>query len=102
MSLSRRRFIAHTALAAMAGPIAARRAHAEDLPALPADNATAVALAYNEDVTKVTHASFKAGSLCNNCNFYTGAAGSPRGPCSLFPGYSVSAKGWCAGWAKKA
>jgi hypothetical protein len=42
-----------------------------------------------------------AGTDCANCNFYQGAA-TGYGPCQLFPGKSVNAKGWCSGYAKKA
>ena len=65
-------------------------------------DATAVALAYTEDAASAKHASFKPGSLCSNCQFYTGAPDAARGPCTLFAGYSVAAKGWCSAWAKKA
>ena len=103
--LSRRRFLVRTALVAATAPFAARllsqSVHAQDLPVLPADNATAVALAYVEDAATVKHASFKPGSNCSNCQFYTGKVGGARGPCTLFPGFSVSAKGWCSAWAKK-
>jgi hypothetical protein len=79
-----------------------RSAQAADLAPLPLDNPTAVALAYAEDAASVKHASFKPGSNCLNCQFYTAAADAARGPCSLFPGFSVNAKGWCSAWAKKA
>ena len=42
-----------------------------------------------------------AGQGCANCNFYQGAA-TGFGPCQLFPGKAVNAKGWCSGYAKKA
>ena len=35
-----------------------------------------------------------------NCKFYGG--GEPRGSCTLFPGKSVNAKGWCASHLMKA
>lgn len=103
---SRRRFLTRTVVAAAAAPFAARLlgapAHAADLPPIPADHATAVALAYTEDAASAKHASFKPGSTCANCQFYTGAGDAARGPCTLFAGYSVAAKGWCSAWAKKA
>jgi len=73
-------------------------ARAQDLKPLPLDNATAKALAYAEDASKVTHAAFKPGSNCANCQFFTAASGA----CSLFPGKLVAGKGWCSAWAKKA
>ena len=103
---SRRRFLVRAAAAAAAAPFAAQLfsapARAADLPALPADHATAVALGYTEDAASAKHASFKPGSVCANCQFYTGTADAARGPCTLFPNYSVAAKGWCSAWAKKA
>lgn len=104
-SLSRRRFLVGAAVAAGTAPFAAtllsQPAWAQDLPPVPADNPTAIALAYAEDASTVKHASFKAGNDCSNCQFYSGKAGDARGPCSLFPNYSVAAKGWCSAWAVK-
>ena len=67
-------------------------------------DATAVALGYVTDaarVDKVKHPGFVDGSACANCVLYQGPAGSDAGPCPLFPGKQVSAKGWCASYAKK-
>lgn len=103
---SRRRFLVNLALAASAVPLGARllsgNAMAQSLPALPLDNPQAKALAYAEDAAAVKHPSFKAGSDCANCQFFQGAPGASEGPCALFPGHSVKAKGWCSAWAKKA
>jgi len=103
---SRRRFLFNVAVAATALPLGARLlgnpAQAQDLPALPLDNAQAKALGYAEDVATVKHPSLKPGSDCANCQFYQGVAGAAAGPCALFPGHSVKAKGWCSAWAKKA
>lgn len=98
---SRRRFLVHAVVAAAALPFASRligTAQAQDLKPLPLDNATAKALAYAEDATKVSHPSFKPGSNCANCQFFTAA----NGACTLFPGFSVPAAAWCSAWAKKA
>ena len=43
----------------------------------------------------------KAGQDCSNCMHYQGKAGEAYGPCALFPGLDVDAKGWCAGYAVK-
>ena len=98
---ARRRFLRLAALAA-AMPLAARfgiaPAHAQALPKLPTDHPTAKALGYVEDAAKATHASFKPGRSCANCQFFTAA----NGACTLFPGFSVPAAAWCAAWAKKA
>lgn len=100
-SVSRRRFLVTAVLAAAAAPLApllVGTAEAQALKPLPADNATAKALAYTDDASTVKHPSYKPGSTCANCQFFTAATGA----CSLFPGFSVSPKGWCSAWAKKA
>lgn len=106
-SQARRRFLKLAALGAALAPIGAsvlpRIGRAADLPALDSNDATAKALKYTEDATTAkAEANFKPGSDCANCQFYQGKAGDERGPCMLFPGKSVHAKGWCASWAKKA
>jgi hypothetical protein len=81
-----------------------RHARAADLPHVTLDDPTATALNYTEDASKVDKAkatNYVAGSSCANCNFYQGGA-SGYGPCQLFPGKAVNAKGWCSGYAKKA
>ncbi len=97
----RRRFLVQAAVAVSTLPVLAglvsQSAHAA-LPPLPLDHAQAKALNYAEDAGKVTHALFKPGSNCENCQFFTAATGA----CAIFPGFAVAPKGWCAGWAKKA
>ncbi len=97
---SRRRFLIRAAVATAALPLAIRligEARAAGLPKLPLDNPQAKALGYSEDASTVKHASYKPGSSCSNCQFFTAATGA----CSLFAGFSVSPKGWCSAWAKK-
>lgn len=97
---SRRRFLISAALAIAALPIGIRvlaQAHAAVLPRLPVDNPQAKALGYTEDATTTKHPNFKPGSVCSNCQFFNAATGA----CSVFPGFSVSPKGWCSVWAKK-
>ena len=78
-----------------------RIAHAaDDLPHLTVDDPTAKALNYTEDASKAP-APHEAGQSCANCNFFHGGS-TGYGPCDLFTGKSVAAKGWCAGFAKKA
>lgn len=100
---SRRRFFA-TAGGALGAVVIAgalpRIARAEDLPHLTLDDPTAKALNYTEDASKAP-APHQEGQTCANCNFYQGAA-TGYGPCQLFAGKSVNAKGWCSGYAKKA
>jgi hypothetical protein len=65
-----------------------------------ASNATAKALNYVEDNTKAV-APHKAGQDCSNCVHFQGKAGDAYGPCAIFPGFDVNAKGWCAGYQAK-
>lgn len=73
---------------------------AGDLPHLTTDDPTAKALNYTEDASKAP-APHQAGQNCLNCNFFHGGSAA-YGPCDLFMGKSVNAKGWCSGYAKKA
>lgn len=100
---SRRRFLK------LAGGAAAAVAMLSSLPrralaALPhlsaASNATAKALNYVEDDTKAP-APHKPGQDCSKCAHYQGKAGEAYGPCAIFPGFDVNAKGWCAGFQAK-
>lgn len=94
---SRRRFLKLVAGAAGAAMLVAgvpRRALADDLPHVSEDDPTAKALGYVEDATATKDPKHKTGDTCANCQFYSGAAAG-YGPCQLFPGKAVSAKGWC-------
>lgn len=100
---SRRRFLkvaAGTAAAAVVMGGLPQVAHSADLPALKESDPMAKALSYVEDHTKTTNPKYKKGDDCTNCQFYSGGP-TGRGPCQLFPGKSVNAKGWCAGHAPK-
>jgi len=97
---SRRRFLINAALATAALPIAMRlipEARAAGLTKLPLDNPQAKALGYTDDASTSKHPTYKPGSTCSNCQFFTAATGA----CALFAGFSVSPKGWCSAWAKK-
>ena len=65
----------------------------------PADP-VAQALHYTEDASTTTAPTHAPGSACVNCNFFQGGTAA-FGPCQLFQGKTVSAKGWCAGYLKK-
>lgn len=101
---SRRRFLklaaGTTAAAAMLGGLP-RFARAADLPHVTDADPTAKALDYVEDASKSTNPKHKAGDNCANCQFYSGGP-SGYGPCALFPGKSVNAKGWCVSHSPKA
>ncbi len=100
---SRRRFLVQAAVAAVALPLLARTTQAgaatvAKLPHLPQTNPQAKALGYTDDAAKARSPAHKPGSVCANCQFFTPASGA----CALFAGYSVSPKGWCSAWAKRA
>lgn len=95
---SRRRFLkaaaGTAAVAVVAGGMLPHLARAADLPHVSESDPTAKALGYVENASKTTDNKHKAGDDCANCQFYTGGA-TGYGPCQLFPGKSVNAKGWC-------
>lgn len=65
----------------------------------------AMALGYVEDTAKVDAKKYPrhaATQQCSNCQLYTGKAGAVSGPCGVFPGKQVTAKGWCSTYVKKA
>lgn len=72
-------------------------AFAASLPMLDPSAPNAKALAYVPDATTTSHAAYKAGSNCSNCNFYNASTGA----CPLFAGHAVEASGWCQAWVKK-
>jgi len=85
---------------------AAQRATADaaTLPHVATTDAMAVALAYQEDSSKVdvkAFPSFKPEQKCSTCAQLQGKAGDPWRPCNLFPGKLVNANGWCKVYVKK-
>jgi len=67
--------------------------------------AQAVALGYvalSSQADKAKYPTHTTAQSCSVCALYSGAAGAPAGPCSIFSGRQVSAQGWCSAWAKKA
>jgi hypothetical protein len=68
---------------------------ADETPKLDLEDPTAKALEY-------VHESPDAEKLCVGCQLYTGEAGAEWGPCAIFPGKLVAAKGWCKSWVVKA
>ncbi len=106
-TLNRRSFmqIATVSVVGMALVAPAFKATAADLPNLELDNAMAKALGYVEDTTKADAAKYpnhKPEQMCSGCSLMQGDAKNARNPCTLFPGKSISSKGWCASFAKKA
>ena len=100
---SRRHFIQILPVAS-AALLAGRGTFAADLPMLDEKDPIAAKLGYVADAAKADKATFKtyaAGQNCAGCQLYTGKAGA-AGPCALFAGKQVAAKGWCSAFAKKA
>ena len=106
INLHRRQFFATVGAAAGSvalGALACQSASAGDLPAMKETDSLAISMNYKEDTTKVDGKKFpnhKADQTCANCSFYQ-STGSATGPCQIFAGKSVTAKGWCQVWSLK-
>lgn len=101
---SRRGFVKGALGVVAAVPVAAvlrgRDAIAQsDLPKLSEDDPQAAALNYVHNAADSDKAG--EGQFCSNCQLYSGGD-AEWGPCSIFAGKAVSAKGWCATWVKRA
>ena len=101
---SRRGFVKGALGVVAAVPVAAvlrgRDAFADNhLPKVSEDDPTAQALSYVHDASTSDKAG--EGQACKNCQLYTGGD-AEWGPCSIFPGKAVSAKGWCVSWVQRA
>lgn len=101
-SKPRRRFIklaiAGLAGAPFAGLIVSGAANAQAL--VSETDPQAVGLGYKADAAKATTRKDPQ-AHCANCNLYSGKPGAAEGPCAIFPGKLVSAKGFCNAWVKK-
>ncbi|HWJ36613.1 MAG TPA: high-potential iron-sulfur protein [Steroidobacteraceae bacterium] len=79
-------------------------ATAAGLPPLDPSDATAKALGYVADGTKVIaseNPTYKPGQKCSTCAQYQGKASDATAACTIFTGHSVPAAGWCKVWAQK-
>ncbi len=96
----RREFLVKMALAGASIPFAALVASRVSLAAekLSEGDPTAVSLGYRHDAEQASHEQYVAGRRCDGCVFYQGENGAADGPCLVFGGKLVSAKGWCASW----
>ena len=100
---SRRHFIQIAACSGAA--LAAGASMAADPPTLDEKDPQAVALGYVADTTKANKAKYPNHAptqMCQNCSLWQGKAGAANGPCPIFGGKLVSAKGWCSTYVKKA
>lgn len=97
MDSSKRQTLLKLSALAVAAPFATRilieDAHAA-LPRLPEDHPLAKALAYVKVASQSQHPRYRPGQYCDNCRLYTAATGA----CTVTPGFSVEAKGWCLAW----
>jgi hypothetical protein len=99
---SRRRFFKITAIGLAAAPFAnaLMSGVAQAVDAVKESDPTASALGYVMDAAKSTKRTDKT-ATCANCSQYSGKAGAADGPCAIFQGKLVTAKGWCSAWVKK-
>jgi hypothetical protein len=84
--------------------VLSRGALADSEPVSDSD-ASALALGYRTDATKVDkakYAKYQAGQTCANCQYFQGKAGDAAGPCQIYGGKQVNAQGWCSAYMKKA
>ncbi len=98
---TRRRFVQIVPAALL---VAGRGAAAQQAAMLDEKDPQAVGLGYIADAAKVDKAKYPKyapGQLCSNCQLYTAAPNTENGPCSIFGGKRVAAKGWCSVWVKK-
>ena len=74
-------------------------------PMVDEKDPAAAGLGYAADSAKVDAKKYPKHTkdqLCSNCQLYTGKPKELAGPCPLFAGKQVAAKGWCTAWVKKA
>jgi len=103
---SRRQFLNRLAVASATLPVVVllgdiRTARADEAPHMDPEDPMAKARRYVEDAVR-SEGRVDETALCDNCMHYSGAAGADYGPCALFQGKQVNAKGWCTAWVKKA
>jgi len=103
MQISRRHFMIVAATLASASVLQteSRAASAE----LSENDPTAQTLGYKADAATVDttrYPKYQAGQACANCQLYQGKSGDTSGPCPVFAGKLVAAKGWCSAYVKKA
>jgi hypothetical protein len=100
---SRRRFIKISVAGLAAAPFATAllSGSAQAVDAVSESEPMATALGYKTDATKASNRKDNT-ATCSNCTLFSGKPGAGDGPCSVFGGKLVNAKGWCTAWVKKA
>lgn len=105
--MSRRDLIKRTLLASTFVPafgLITRESNAADLTPLDSNDPTAKALAFVADAAHVdatANPNFKTGQHCANCMQYQGKPADATAACTIFPGHSVPAAGWCKVWVQR-
>jgi len=102
LNVKRRRVVIYTLAGMLPIPIKALLVPTTALAAdnrVTEDDAQAKALGYKNDANQSARPS--KDQECANCLHYKGTSGD-SGPCEIFPGKEVAAKGWCSAWVKKA
>lgn len=101
--MKRRALIKSMAAATAAAAIfPGRRSESAELPHLDVKDPAAAAKGYVEDARQVDAKKYPVyvpGSTCSTCLLLQGSSGPAYRPCELFPGKSVSVRGWCSGWS---
>ena len=105
-TLSRRRFIAATSAGLALIPALNLLAGEGGAPQLEESDPIAVAFGYSHDANAVDTVRFPKRAtdegktqFCDNCLQYANAEEQDGwGPCAIFPGKIVAAKGWCNVW----
>lgn len=103
MRLSRRSFFTTSAciVAAVSCPDLAQ---AQDTQIVTESDPAAAALGFHSDASTVDKKKFpqyETGQACHACAFFQGKAGAVDGPCSMYGGRRVPAKGWCSAFFKR-
>ena len=106
-SISRRAIVKVGLIASVAVPVfgmTARDACAANLTPLDPSDPVAKSLNFVNDGTKVdasANPTYKPTQKCGNCAQYQGKPSDALAACTLFPGHTVPASGWCKVWAAK-
>jgi hypothetical protein len=102
MQTSRRRFM--ILAASLASSAVLHNESRADAPVLSESDPAAQGLGYKTDAARVDKAKFpkyQAGQACANCQLFQGKPGDTTGPCTIYGGKLVNAKGWCSAYVKK-
>ncbi len=97
-----------TGMDAQAGEVAATAQPAtggSDLPHIGVDDPAARALGYSFDAATVDNAKYPEhlkGQSCRKCAQFKGGPNDAWGPCMVFAGKQVNARGWCTAYVAKA